>query len=133
MPDVNDDMDELFKKAGENYPLNTDSSDWNEVYKALQSLNIPLKNTANKKKSRRFLWLLLLLPLIVALNKYIFNPVHQNTPAKSISKKYNAGLPEQKNINKENSNKIRSKETLLKRNNIASPSKNIVNKALYKH
>ncbi len=123
MPDVNDDMDELFKKAAENYPLNTDSSDWNEVHNGLQRLNVPLNDTGNKKKSRKLLWLLLLLPLIVVLNRYTFNPVHQNTTEVNPPKKHNSGTPVQKNINKENLNKIRSKETLLNKNNNASPSK----------
>ncbi len=34
MQDVNDDMD-LFRRAAENYPLNTDSADFNEVLKKL--------------------------------------------------------------------------------------------------
>ena len=36
MQDVNDDMD-LFRRAAEDYPLNTDSSDFNEVLKKLSA------------------------------------------------------------------------------------------------
>ena len=35
MQHINDDMDELFQKAGEEYPLKTDTSDWQTVHKKL--------------------------------------------------------------------------------------------------
>jgi hypothetical protein len=35
MQHISDDMDELFQKAGEEYPLKTDTSDWQTVYKKL--------------------------------------------------------------------------------------------------
>jgi hypothetical protein len=62
---VNDDMDELFRRAGENYPLDTSSSDWNKVLAALQGEQGETQPVAGKKgnKKRRFLWLLLLLPI----------------------------------------------------------------------
>jgi hypothetical protein len=34
---VNDDMDELFKRAAENYPLDTNSANWNKVLAALKN------------------------------------------------------------------------------------------------
>lgn len=61
---VNDDMDEMFKKAAENYPLDTNSSDWNKVLTALQN-ETGNKTFFEKKRNKngRFLWLLLLLPI----------------------------------------------------------------------
>jgi len=35
MQHINDDMDELFQKAGEEYPLKTDTSDWQTVHNKL--------------------------------------------------------------------------------------------------
>jgi len=60
---VNDDMDELFRKAAENYPLDTNSANWNKVLAGLQDQNINTKTPEKKRNNGRFLWLLLLLPL----------------------------------------------------------------------
>ena len=71
---VNDDMDELFKRAAENYPLDTNGADWNKVLAALQNAteaNTISENKGNKKS--RFLWLLLLLPLGFICNR-LYSP-----------------------------------------------------------
>ena len=62
MQHVNDDMDDLFKRAAENYPLKTDSADWNAVAKKLSEQDDD-KPAAAPGKYRHLLWLLLLLPL----------------------------------------------------------------------
>lgn len=69
---VNDDMDELFRKAAENYPLDTKGADWNKVLVALQNKT---ETEPDKKRGdkRRFLWLLLLLPLGVICNQ-LYSP-----------------------------------------------------------
>jgi hypothetical protein len=59
---TDDDMDELYRRAAENYPLNTNSADWDKVADKLYSL----ENTGNQKKrsfNSHFLWILLLIPL----------------------------------------------------------------------
>ena len=61
MQDVNNDMDDLFRKAAEQYPLKTDGTDWQNVFAGLQTASMPVAE--EKKKKRRFLWLFLLLPL----------------------------------------------------------------------
>jgi hypothetical protein len=71
---VNDDMDELFKRAAENYPLDTNSADWNKVLAALQ--NQSQTQTISEKKGNkngRFLWLLLLLPIGLICNQ-LYSP-----------------------------------------------------------
>src|SRR5579872_569416 len=60
------DIEDLFRRASEKYPLRTDSVDWDRMAAALEK-DPPLppdgeKVTDNRRK-RRFLWLLLLLPL----------------------------------------------------------------------
>jgi hypothetical protein len=102
MPDVNDDMDEIFKKAAENYPLNTDSADWNEVLKTLKSPNASLPNAAvnnirQRKKYLHLLWLLLLIPVLVVVTKYDFN-----SPIK-VSEK-SSGKKDVSDINKHENN-----------------------------
>jgi hypothetical protein len=64
---LDDEMDDLFRKAGEHYPLKTSDSDWDAVLGRLQPAgntppaegDIPEKRNHN----RRLFWLLLLLPL----------------------------------------------------------------------
>lgn len=62
MQDVNNDMDDLFRKAAEQYPLKTEGTDWQKVFAGLQAAPMPAAEEKEKKK-RRFLWLFLLLPL----------------------------------------------------------------------
>ncbi|OIR00647.1 hypothetical protein GALL_173390 [mine drainage metagenome] len=73
MQSVNDDMDDLFRRAAENYPLKTDGADFNKVLAGLQSADkgnvAPVKT---KNKSRRLLWLLVLLPFIWICNGNYF-------------------------------------------------------------
>jgi hypothetical protein len=68
MPNLKDnDLDDLFRRASEKYPLRTDSSDWDRMAAALEkdadlSQDDDL-NDPGKRRGRRFLWLFLLLPL----------------------------------------------------------------------
>lgn len=70
---VNDDMDELFRKAAENYPLKTDNADWDKVLQGLQKEEDPDEPGNKKTDYRKFLWLLLLLPLAFVCNRYMGN------------------------------------------------------------
>ena len=93
MQHVNDDMDELFRRAAEGYPLNTDSADWNAVVKKLElERALPVKKENRNKNYKHLLWLLLLLPLGVYKN-YISN-ANNNKPSETITKKIeNKNLP----------------------------------------
>ena len=65
---VNDDMDELFRKAGEGYPLDTSGADWEKIAK---ELNGPGQNpVASKRNHRKLLWLLVLIPFSFICNQY---------------------------------------------------------------
>ncbi|RYY39155.1 MAG: PorT family protein [Chitinophagaceae bacterium] len=55
MQSVNDDMDDLWRKAAGDYPLNTAGADWDKVAAGLGIAPEP------KRRDRRYLWLLLLL------------------------------------------------------------------------
>src|SRR5215204_1792576 len=70
---VNDDMDELFRRAAENYPLDTKGANWDKVLSALQDQNINTAIPEKKKNNGRFLWLLLLLPLGLICNR-LYSP-----------------------------------------------------------
>jgi len=71
---VNDDTnDELFRRAAENYPLKTDSPDWEAVLNKVNSANSaaePAFISKKRKRNYRFLLLLLLLiPLAIFENR----------------------------------------------------------------
>lgn len=61
------DIDDLFKRASEKYPLRTDSADWDKLAAALEkdpSFIVPPPNAeGDKRRRRRFFWLFILLPL----------------------------------------------------------------------
>lgn len=81
MQDVNNDMDDLFRKAAEQYPLQTGNIDWDKVLAGLKDENdapAPLILNDKQKRSKRALWLLLLLPLCllyVTLHNHSFTPL----------------------------------------------------------
>jgi hypothetical protein len=73
---MNDDnMDELFRRAANDYPLKTGTGDWGKVEVAVQSEK---DNSSNEGKNdpstkyRKYLWLLLLLPVIWICNSQNF-------------------------------------------------------------
>src|SRR5690349_11323015 len=72
---INDDMDELFRRAAEDYPLNTNNADWNSVLKKLSENRADLKpgNKEGYKKYNRLLLLLLLLPVIWIGKEYFYS------------------------------------------------------------
>ena len=83
-----DDMDEMMRKAAENYEVDADeASDWNAVYAAVhETENEP--PVEEKKRKRRFVfWWLLLIPLgWIANTEYNkFNTQHNNTKNNSTS------------------------------------------------
>ena len=106
---VNDDMDELFRSAAENYPLDTRTADWDKVLAALQG-QTETKTISEKKRDKngRFLWLLLLLPLGFVCNQ-LYSPgiLNNNGISKTDAKKENPFLKkknsEQQDYNKNNS------------------------------
>lgn len=73
-------MDELFRRAAEDYPLNTNSADWNAVLKKLSAKYPEKINTTegNKKNYKRLLLFLLLLPIAWIGNDYFFHSNNQN-------------------------------------------------------
>ena len=60
-----DDMDDLFRRAAEDYPLNTGSADWEKMSAMLHQQQEP---PHAKRNYRQFLWLLLLFPVVLICN-----------------------------------------------------------------
>ena len=66
---MNNDMDELFRKAGEGYPLDTSGADWEKIAKELHPA-VPEHPRSSGGGKKRFLWLLLLIPFGLICNQY---------------------------------------------------------------
>ena len=66
---MNHDMDELFRKAGEDYPLDTSGADWEKIAKELHPA-VPEHSSSRGSGKKRFLWLLLLIPFGLICNQY---------------------------------------------------------------
>lgn len=133
MQSLNDDMDELFRRAGEEYPLNTNGADWNKVLQELHQKDNGLIQQDNKKKNYRYLWLLLLLPMGFIIGRYIGNDNKPNdfTTNKEINRTIEAPKANPNNagavtgISKKHENKepvkveVKRKEAVSKANNRA--------------
>jgi hypothetical protein len=83
MEHLDNDMDDLFKKAGELYPLKISGSDWEGLAGKLQDPNygdsgvlsiVPARSTGSRRK---WLLLLLLIPIGVAGVLYYSNTINQ--------------------------------------------------------
>jgi hypothetical protein len=112
---LNDDMDELFRRAAENYPLNTNSANWNEVQKKLSAAGVGDETVVvEKKKFNKSLLLLLL--LIPAIWIYV-NSVQQQQDGKMVVDKSvsSNGISPNSNVS---SNKVSSND--VSSNNISS-------------
>ncbi len=80
---VNDDMDELFRRAADNYPLKTDSAEWKKVSDHLPVNNLTTPDPTPDTKNRYWLLLLLLLiPIIWLSNNYLSTKKPVNTAQK---------------------------------------------------
>ncbi|MHA4806572.1 outer membrane beta-barrel protein [Flavitalea flava] len=77
-------IDDLFQRASDKYPLRTDSADWGRLASALDKdpslIMTAGSGEGDTRRRRRFLWLLLLLPLggigFYALQSGSFGPRH---------------------------------------------------------
>jgi len=91
----NDDIEDMFKKAADEYELNEEmAADWNTVYASLQD-DIEFVPVIKKEKKRRLylLWLLLLIPAIAIFTyktvSFSTNKNAQHSPVTTIHKKNN--------------------------------------------
>ena len=61
------DIDDLFRRASDKYPLRTDGADWSKLAAALDNIPAPGEldgtDTEGRRRNRRLFWLLLFLPL----------------------------------------------------------------------
>jgi hypothetical protein len=83
------DMDELFNKAGKEYPLNTGKKDWSAVQKALATEQEAPANASAGKNFTRFYPLLILLLLLPVLFYVLDN--RADRIARNNTSKANAG------------------------------------------
>ena len=62
MKDNNGDMDDLFRRASDKYPLRTDSADWDRLANALDEPVLPSDGEDKRRKRRGVFWWFLLVP-----------------------------------------------------------------------
>lgn len=70
MLNVNDDMEELLRRAAENYPLKADGPDFDKVLEGIKAFNSEAEQSNHKSNNKRMLWFLLLLPFAFICNNY---------------------------------------------------------------
>lgn len=77
MINLEDQIDDLFREARENYPLKTGDGDWDSVLNEMKNTGGgAIAPTQNQDKYRRLFWLLLLLPIGWIINtKFAVNTV----------------------------------------------------------
>lgn len=66
---LNDDMDELFRRAAKEYPLNTSGANWEKVKSALEKAPAAESIPNDRNYKRHLLWLLLVLPFGLICNR----------------------------------------------------------------
>src|ERR1700709_203860 len=87
MDHVDNNMDDLFRKAGDLYPLKTSESDWDSMLEKLKEgtsgdKNVPASGIGRK---RRWTLLLLMIPALIAWGLYFFH-ASNNSSAVPIKK-----------------------------------------------
>lgn len=130
MQPVNNDIDNLYRKAAEDYPLSTNNADWNKLLEKMEA-ETGVQPIEKKEKKTKFLWLLLLLPMFFICNHYANNGSkslnrqktneriftgEQSTITKedqSVTSKKRAGSPQENSLNS-NDQSIVEKENLIK-------------------
>jgi hypothetical protein len=85
MQHIENDMDELFRKAAENYPLKTEAQNWDKIAAMLASASVV--NTSGEKGKKKYTWLFLLgfLFLVSAVSILIFHNRDQSSYFKSVT------------------------------------------------
>lgn len=73
MQSLNDDIEDLFRRAAEEYPLNSDGADWDKVMQLLHQQEGDLPKEVPRKKDYRYLWLVFLLPIGFVCGRYVGN------------------------------------------------------------
>ncbi len=107
MQNIDDDMDDLFRKAGENYPLNTGQGNWENIEKRIAVVSVPTVPQKSERKNnyKKLLLLLLLIGISLLIGFMILNPFQKNYKTNSNGKETNhqadlAQMPVTKDINK---------------------------------
>ncbi len=98
MQHIEDDMDELFQRAAENYPLKNEKGNWESVAKRLaadddsKDVVVPLKTKKNKKGIAIILFLFILLAGSLMFYIITQQPTRNNLADKSTIKNNNTTL-----------------------------------------
>src|ERR1700677_151968 len=80
----NGDMDDLFRRASEGYPLRTDRADWDRLAGALDGEPAAPSDQEEKRRRRGAFWWLLLIPL-AGVGYLTWQVAGNHTPKKEIT------------------------------------------------
>ena len=110
MEHVNDDMDDLYKKAGENYPLKISEPDWDAVWGKLKqdvpgATGEPASPSKKVRSKRRRFLLLLLIPIVAGSIVYFFPGDKKSALAPGASGAENKPVPSMTEMNATPNNK----------------------------
>ncbi len=107
MQDIENDMDDLFRRAAENYPLNTSKSDWEKIDKKLP---LPAIDEEIKKPAKRFNYKKLLFLLLLMLSSIAIIFIFKSSPDKNLA----------------NSNLVRNKEQSVSPKKTRNPYASVI-------
>ena len=84
MQNIDDDMDELFRRAGEKYPLNTGQGNWENISKRISVVTEPavIKKGSNNNNYKKLLLLLLFVGISSLIGFMVLNPAQNNQQVK---------------------------------------------------
>jgi hypothetical protein len=99
MAGIENDMDELFRKAADNYKLKDAENDWDKIANSLSAGSFNNDAERVNKDRKKFFWLILLLLLFLPTCTYLFYQVIMKGKTVSTSPAINKGKSK---INKEN-------------------------------
>jgi len=117
MPYKNDNLEELFQKAADDYPLRTNSSNWNSV---ATKLNIPVAEDISAKKSNAWKYAAILLFLLTG-GALMFYTQFKSTNNVEVANDSTANIKNQKDLTNIQAEQIPNENSSISATNNSKP------------
>ena len=131
MQDIGPDMEELFRRASEDYPLKQGEDKWSEIASKIN--NTPIPQTEKKRKTgfKKFYTVPLFLLLFLILDIFLFRPFpNQNAELQKLFKNEIEQVNQHTKTNKTIANKISEKTNSVKSSTVSKNNLNVVRSLL---